>query len=131
MAHTTRLYYNCTPSKLEDELVLLLSSKNDAQVVEDDEIDGQIQICFHHPYLNQAEGLIYKINIYYPLPEFVIWTEDIPEGLVRALKSLGKVMMKHVITDAIRRIYESVDPEYFHTNGIYGKVRWRFGKSKR
>jgi hypothetical protein len=68
----------------------------------------------------------YKINIYDPLPEFVIWQDDIPLGLVKALKSLGKVAMKRVIMNAVRRLYESVNSKYYHTNGIHGKVKWGF-----
>jgi hypothetical protein len=129
MAQIERLYYNYTPAALEDELVYVLSSKNDAEVIEDK--DGQIHICIYHPYVNQAEGWIYKINVYDQPPKFVIFTEDIPAGLAQELKGLGKVMMNKVITNAIRRIYESIDPEYFHTNGIYGKVRWEFDKPRK
>ena len=49
-----------------------------------------------------------------------------PPGLVNALARLGKVTMKRIITNAVRRLYESVDPEYYHVNGIHGKVKWRF-----
>lgn len=89
--------------------------------------EGQTHIYIYHRYLQQAEELLYKVNVYDPLLEFVIWSEDIPEGLAQELRHLGKVTMNQVITNAVRRIYESVDPEYFHTNGIFGKVKWRFG----
>ncbi len=126
MQRVERLYYNYTPAVLEDELTFLLSSKNECDKILDEE--GQLHIHVFHPYLNQAEGLIYKINIYRPKPKFVIWEGDIPLGLAKALEQLGKVTMKRVITDAVRRLYESADPEYYHTNGIHGKVKWRFGK---
>ena len=58
---------------------------------------------------------------------FVIWPNDIPLDLAMALEGLGKIAMKRVITNAVRRLYESVDPEYYHVNGIHGKVKWRFG----
>lgn len=128
MTQLERLFYNYTPAALEDELTFLLSSKNEAEVIVDEEDRQHIQIF--HPYLNQSEALLYRINVYDPLPEFVIWTEDIPEGLVQALKSQGKAAMETIILDAVRRIYESVDPRYFHTNSIDGKVKWRFGKRK-
>jgi hypothetical protein len=123
------LYYNRTPAALKDELIRLLSSKCTAEIVEQD--DGSQWIYIFHPYLQQAEHLLYKINIYKPLPQFVIWLEDIPNGLAQELKSLGKVMMKRVITDAVRRVYESVDPDYYYKNGIHGKVKWRFGKTRK
>ncbi|MGH9982638.1 MAG: hypothetical protein ACRD8W_01630 [Nitrososphaeraceae archaeon] len=104
---------------LEDKLVSTISSYNTSEVIE-----KVLYIKWH--YLDQAEALIYRINVYDPLPEFVIFTEDIPDRLSQELNSLEKVTTKKIITNAVRRIYESVDPEYFHTNGIHGKVRWRF-----
>jgi hypothetical protein len=113
---------------LEDELVRILSSKNIADVIEEEDTDGlwHNNIYIHWMYLEQAEALIYKANMYDSYPEFVIFTEDIPIGLANELNNLGKVTMKRVITNAVRRIYESVASEYFHTNGIHGKVKWRF-----
>lgn len=104
---------------LEDKLVSTISSYNTSEVIE-----KVLYIKWH--YLDQAEALIYRINVYDPLPEFVIFTEDIPDRLSQELNSLEKVTTKKIITNAVRRIYESVDPEYFHTNGIHGKVHWRF-----
>jgi hypothetical protein len=129
MQQIERLYYNYTPAALEDKLVELLSCKNDSDVILDE--DGNWYIHVFHPYLNQAEGLIYSINVSDPLSKFVIWSGDIPLDLAEALKQLGKVKMKRVITNAVRRIYESIDPEYYHMNGIYGKVKWRFGSSRK
>lgn len=108
---------------VEDKLVLTISSHNTAEIDEEG-----IHIKWH--YLDQAKALIYRINVYDPLPEFVIFTEDIPEGLSQQLNGLGKVLKKKVITNAVRRIYESVDPEYFHKNGISGKVKWRLAPTK-
>lgn len=126
MQRVKRLYYNHTPAALEDDLTFLLSSKNEAEVIFDENENQHILI--YHPYLNQAEGIIYKINVYDPLPVFVIWKEDIPQGLARELRRLGKVTMNRIITNSVRRIYDSVNHEYFHTNGIYGKVKWGFSK---
>ncbi len=121
-------YQYYTLAALEDEIVRVLSSKCTADVVEEE--DGSIRIFLHWKYMDQAEGLIYRLNVYERPREFVIWEEDIPEVLAMALEELGKVGMKRVITGAVRRLYESVDPEYFHTNGIYGKTPWRIGKCK-
>lgn len=120
------LYSNFTEAALEDRLVRLLSSKCTAEVVEQE--DGSQWIYIFHPYLQQAEHLLYKINVYQPLPKFVIFPEDISSGLAKELESLGKVTMSKVITNAVRRLYESINPEYYHTNGIYGKVQWETTK---
>ena len=119
-------YDKYTESALEDEFTFLLLSYNEC-VIELDEV-RQEHIVVYHLYINQADGLLYKINIYDPVPEFVIWTSHIPYDLALALQRLGKVTMNQVITNAVRRIYETVDPEYYFKNGIYGKVKWRFGK---
>ena len=128
MQSVEHLYYHYTPAALEDELTFLLSSKTECDVILDE--NGEWYIHPFYPYINQAEGLLYKINIYDPIPSFVIWQSDIPDGLVHALTRLGKIAMKRIITNAVRRLYESVDPEYYHVNGIHGKIRWKFGRSQ-
>ena len=82
---------------IEDRLVQVISSHNTAEIDED-----EIHAKWH--YLDQAEALIYRINGYDPLPEFVIFTEHIPEELGQALESLGKVTMNKIITNAVRRL---------------------------
>lgn len=103
---------------IEDRLVATISSHNTADIDQDG-------MHIKWPYLDQAKALIYRINVYDPLPEFVIFTSDLPRWLLEELGRCGKAAMKRIITNAVRRIYESVDPDYFHINGIYGKVRWR------
>jgi hypothetical protein len=120
-----RLYYWYTEAALKDEVVDVLLGKNECEILKD--FVGRDQILIFHPYLNQAEGKLYRINIEDPLPEFIIWESDIPMGLAVELERLGEVTMKQVITNAVRTIYETVDPEYYRKNGIHGKVEWRFG----
>lgn len=111
-----------TGAAIIDELTFRLSSFNACHLEED--LDGNTFIRIHHPYLQQAEANLYKCNIYDHPPQFVIFKADLPKWLMDSLATLDKVTMKRIITDAVRRIYESIDPEYFHTNGIYGKVNW-------
>lgn len=75
-------------------------------------------------YYAQAEYYIRRINIYDPLPIFVLHTEDIPLGLAKELQSLNKVTKDGIITNVVRRIYQAVDPDYFAVNGIWAKVKW-------
>lgn len=124
MQRVERLYYHYTPAALEDEILYLLSSKNEAKVVFDD--DGNQHIHISHPYLDRAEDLLFKINVYDPLLEFIIVPNDIPLGLAQALRHLGDITKNRIISNAVRRIYESVNPEYYHKNGIHCKVKWRF-----
>jgi hypothetical protein len=119
-------YDNYTQSALADELTLALSSKLECDVYEDK--DSHPYLSIFRPYLNQAEGLLYRINVYEHQLEFVIFEEDIPQTLRKALRDLGIFGRNQVITEAIRRLYESVDHNYFHVNGLHGKVRWRIAK---
>lgn len=123
-------YSDHTEAALVNALTQILSSKYECDMYED-EHTGRLGLYLFHPYLNQAEGLIYKINVYCPLPVYVIWNEDIPAALTEALLTLGKNSMKRVITEAVRGIYESVDADYYHANGLHGKICWRFGKLKK
>lgn len=124
MLRAERVYYHLTPAALEDEFLYLLSSKTECDVIVDE--NGEWFIHPFHPYINQAEGQLCKINISEPIQPFVIWQDDIPLGLVNDLTRLGQVTMKKIITNAIRRLFESVDPGYYHKNGIHGKIKWRF-----
>lgn len=118
-------YDNYTIAALTDELVLRFSEKCDCDLYDDE--NGNRCLYIFRPYLNQAECLLLRIKFYEHPSEFVIWKEDIPEKLTKALQDLGKVKMNKIITEVVRRLYESVDSDYFHTNGIYGKTPWRFG----
>jgi hypothetical protein len=59
------------------------------------------------------------------LPEFAIYIEDIPEVIREEIDHLDEITIKKTFTSVVRRIYESVNPDYFHTAGIYGKVKWK------
>lgn len=75
-------------------------------------------------YYAQAEYYIRRINAYKPLPVFVLYEKDIPDELIRELDKLGKRVKDKIITDVVRGIYQSVDPDYFAVNGVYGKVKY-------
>lgn len=115
-------FENFTQSALTDELVLRLSSKFDCDIFEDN--DGHPYLHILRPYLNQAEGLLYRLNACEYPPRFVIWKRDIPDDLIEALQELGIVVTKRIMTEVVRRLYESVDSNYFHTNGLYDKTPW-------
>jgi hypothetical protein len=117
---------NYSRAGLEDALVGSLSSCNTSYLDEDKNGDHlQHTISIKWSYLEQAEDLLYKINLYDPLPEFVIYIEDIPVAVREEIKHLDEITIKKTFTNAVRRIYESVNADYFHTAGIYGKVKWK------
>lgn len=99
-------YSNYTTAALEDKFLEVLHS--------------------NEKYIEKAKRLIYRINIYEHPPGFVISERDTPKGLVKALEGLGTITMNKVITNVVRRLYASVDFHYYHTSGIYSKVKWGF-----
>lgn len=103
-------YSNHTPAALEDKLLksFLSSEKN------------------QRFYYAQAEFYLRRINVYQPVPIFVLHTGDIPDGLVKELQSLGEVVKDRIITNVVRRIYQSIGADYFAINGIWANVKWHF-----
>lgn len=101
-----RLYINCTPARLEDELVK--------------------ELLMRKKYVEQAKRLIRRINVLDPIPVFTISEKDIPPGLANQIERQGKSGMETLVTYAVRKIYQAIDSDYFYVSGIYGKVRWEF-----
>jgi hypothetical protein len=119
-------YDNYTTSALTDELALVLSSCVDCSLFED--LERQTYLSVYHPYIEQARDKIYRINAYDPAPKFTLKEYDLPRALRHALKEEGIFTMNQIITEAVRRIYESADHDYFHTNALYSKITWEFEK---
>ena len=112
-----------TTNRLIDKLVNRLGSKNIYNINEDSK-----EIRITHKYYDQAEWVLYHINIHKPAPQFVINLSDLSRKLKEEISSLRSTptTLNEVITAAVRRILEAVNPEYYHVNGIHGKVKWRF-----
>jgi hypothetical protein len=119
---TESLYEFWTKEKLIDKLVSCLGSVNSYDI---NEVTKQIYIT--HKYYDYAEWFIYRINVYKPTPQFIINRSDLTNRLKKEIASLRSTptTLNEVITTAVRRIIESVNPEYYHLNGIHGKIRWR------
>lgn len=111
-----------TKEKLIDELVLCLGSASSYDINE-----ATKKIYITHKYYDQAEWYIYRINVYKPTPQFIINLSDLTNRIKKEIVSLRSTptTLNEVMTTAVRRIVESVNPEYYHLNGIYGKIRWR------
>lgn len=107
---------------LSDKLVYRLATTNRYRI---NKFTKEIHII--HKYYDQAEWVLYRINIYKPPPQFVINLSDLTTKLKKEIIRLKStpIVLKKVVTDAVRRLLEAVNPEYYHVNGIYGKVKWR------
>ena len=108
-------------NKLIDELVYHLCSINSCIV---DKFSKQIVIS--HKYLDRAEWIIYRINLWKPVPKFTINRSDLTNVLKQKIADSchGPTDLDETMTRTVRRILEAVNPRYFHLSGIYGKVRW-------
>lgn len=117
---TDNPYELSTSSAIEDDLTFRLSSKCEYQ------IDWEKVIHINRKYIDYAEHFLYRINIFKPVPKFDISWADVPQKLQEHLINMDKKTVNNIMTNVVRRILESIDPVYFHTNGIYGKIKWRF-----
>ena len=119
-------------SKIEDELVLNLSSYYDAEIKEENDsninIDSNIkEIIIKHPYQEQAKGILYKINLANRPLVFNIYNNTLSPKLKDELNYLYKTdkrVFNEIVTNSVKRLYESIDYQYFHMNGVGGKIAW-------
>lgn len=111
-----------TKEGLIDELVFHLGSINSFKI---NELTREIHIS--HKYYDRADLLIYRINVYEPIPEFEINLSDLTNGLKRDILKLTSTpaALDNIMTNTVRRIVEAVNPEYYHLAGIHGKIKWR------
>jgi len=112
-----------TVSALKDQLTLELSSAADINV----DYKGK-HIEIDHKYFEYARKNLYLINLAQDvkyIPVFQIKKSDLSPELVYELEQLDDdKTLNEVVIGAIANLYESINFEYFHKNGIFGKIRW-------
>lgn len=118
-----------TISKIEEELVFHLSSYCDTEIKEDTRrINNNIkEIVIKHPYQEQAKSILYKINLANRPLVFNIYNNTFSPKLKEELNHLyktNKEVFNEIVTNSVKRLYESIDYQYFHMNGIGGKIVW-------
>jgi len=123
-SHSYRRQVEYTSSGLIDRLIFILSSLYDVDFI--DEETGTMHLS--HPYLEHAHLILFRINVFKSPPPFIIHEKDIPQDVIDTFNEIGKTASESIITDVVRTVLENVNPEYFHVNGIYGKVRWEIEK---
>jgi hypothetical protein len=116
-------------SKIEEELVFHLSSYNDTEinVDKDNSRNNNNEIIVKHPYQEQANELLYKINLANTILVFKIYDKTLPPKLKEELNDLwkrDKELFDEIVTNSLKRLYESIDHRYFHTSGVKGKISW-------
>jgi hypothetical protein len=119
-------------SKIEDELTLNLSCYADFIVYDyhdnfkKREIDESLVI--YYPYQEQARENLYKINLSNRPIIFEIYQCHLHPKLQKELfkiKQIDNNRYERIVTNSVKRLYESENFEYFHTSGISGKIFWK------
>jgi hypothetical protein len=113
-----------TLAALRDELIFHLCSINSYCI---DEKTGTIHIS--HKYYDQAESIIYRINVWRQPPVFIINESDLTPKLKEELYDLplsAPETLNRLVTQVVGQILETVNPRYYHVAGVGANIRWRF-----
>ena len=118
-----------TISKIEEELVFHLNSYCDTEIREDvSSINNNVkEIVIKHPYQEQAKSILYKINLANRPLVFNIYDNILSPKLKEELNHIyqtDKEIFNEIVTNSVKRLYESIDYQYFHINGVGGKISW-------
>ena len=110
-----------TTEHLVDKLFLHLASKK-----ENTSTANGRSVTFRK-YYRQARDLMKWIPIAKPSPQFIIHVSDLTPRLIRELEELTATptVLNYVVTQAVGRIFESLDFEYYHLS-VAGCLTWRF-----
>ncbi|HZD36724.1 MAG TPA: hypothetical protein VE130_16080 [Nitrososphaeraceae archaeon] len=112
-----------TLAAIEDEIVYSLYGATTLFLHEGNKI-------FHirQKYVEQAKIILFRINVFQPIPVFVINLSDLSPSLKRELKQIMRCpeILEEVVTNAVARILEDVNPKYFRVSGVRRNIIWRF-----
>jgi hypothetical protein len=113
-----------TTAAIKDELTFQLSSSCSFNI---DEKRQAIRIT--HKYYDQAEFVLYRLNLYKPPAVFIINRSDLTPKLQNELEQQYKSCpntFDRLVTEAVQAILESINQRYYHVSSIAYKVCWRF-----
>jgi len=113
-----------TTAAITDELTFQLSSSCSFKI---DEKRQAIRIT--HKYYDQAEFVLYRLNLYKPPAVFIINRSDLTPKLQNELEQQYKSCpntFDRLVTEAVQAILESINQRYYHVSSIAYKVCWRF-----
>lgn len=75
----------------------------------------------------QARHLMYRIPVYIPTPPFIVDSSHLEKGVYNDLMSLDEVDIDHVFKEAIGKIFENLNLEYFLWS-VKSLLRWEWKK---
>jgi hypothetical protein len=111
-----------TTERIVDEVFLNLAGKTEYVTIEEN--DRSIPV---KKYYRQARKLMKWIPIAKPSPEFVINISDLTPKVRKEIESISayRDTLQYVLTQAVGRIFENLDFEYYHLS-IARNLRVRF-----
>jgi hypothetical protein len=68
---------------------------------------------FDH-YYDQAGFLLHRIPVYEPVPAFIISLADLTDRIRLELEASSKRGRREVLREAVGRLFENIDYNYFH-----------------
>ena len=108
---------------MKDELTLQLSSAAHYK------IEPKIRhIEIYHKYDKYGRRILFLINLAKEIPVFEIHKSDLSPILISQLEQIDEKTLNEVIVEAIANLYESIAFDYFHKNGVHGKIKWKIVK---
>jgi hypothetical protein len=79
-------------------------------------------------YYRQARDILKWIPISKPPPDFIISISDLPQRILQEFEKVtDNDMIAYIVTQAVGRIFENMDFEYYHLS-IARNLRVRFEK---
>ena len=109
-----------TLAAIEDELVYSLYSVTSPFLYDSNKI-----VPIRQKYIEQAKNILYRTNVFQPVPDFVINLSDIPLSIRTELGKITSHEIDMAVTGAIARIYEDLDPRYFRISVVRRNIKWR------
>jgi hypothetical protein len=78
-------------------------------------------------YVEQTRYLLYRIPVYKPIPEFIVFISDLYDALKQELDALDDHALNRVMREAIGRLFENENQKYYLLS-VKRLLRWRFEK---
>jgi hypothetical protein len=88
------------------------------------EVDGS------RKYYEQAKYLQYRIAVYKPVPIFTVYLSDLSQRMVDELRSLDPKTLEYVLKQAVGRLFEDLNAEYYH-NSVSSMLRVRLKRCQK
>jgi hypothetical protein len=124
------LTFSLLDAKLE---FCMINSNQKRSIISDPRDVEEVHMCrcntctgvLRRFYEEQARYKMYRIPVFRPPPDFVVYLKHLDEGLKRELSNLDRESKDFVVREAISRTFEQVDKRFFLLH-VKPLLKWRF-----